>query len=224
MSKHTTALGVDEIIDLLATGRARPLRLGSSVSQLDHALQTAALLERDVPDDHELAVAGLVHDIGHLVPGVGDEAHAGAAAEAVRDALGDRVAGLVARHVQAKRYLVATEPDYGNGLAADSVASLTTQGGPMSPVEVAAFAVLPWAPAAVALRRADDSGKVEGLVVRDLGHWVSVLRALSKPGRHDREPRHPAGPRRWIRRPRLRRPRRRSPVTSPGAGGRSRPG
>ena len=49
----------------------------------------------------------------------------------------------------------------------------------MSPVEVAAFGALPLAPAAVALRRADDSGKVEGLVVRDLGHWVPSCRALS---------------------------------------------
>ena len=100
----------------------------------------------------------------------------------MRDELGDRVAGLVALHVQAKRYLVATEPHYGDELAADSVASLTTQGGPMSPDEVAAFAMLPLAPAAVALRRADDSGKVEGLMVRDLGHWVPVLRGLSKRG------------------------------------------
>ena len=46
------------------------------VSQLDHALQTAALLERSHPDDDELAVAGLVHDIGHLLPGGTDEAHA----------------------------------------------------------------------------------------------------------------------------------------------------
>ena len=182
MSERATGLSVNEIIELLATGRARPLRLGSSVSQLDHALQTAAFLERDVPDDQELVAAGLVHDIGHLVPGVGDEAHAAAAADAVRDALGARVAGLVALHVQAKRYLVATEPDYGDELASDSVASLTTQGGPMSADEVAAFAMLALAPAAVALRRADDSGKVEGLVVRDLGHWVPVLRGLSLRG------------------------------------------
>ena len=70
-----------------------------------------------------------MHDIGHLLPGVGDAAHASAGAEAVRAALGARVAGLVALHVEAKRYLVATEPGYGGGLGPDSVASLATQGG-----------------------------------------------------------------------------------------------
>jgi len=89
------------------------------------------------------------------------------------------VADLVALHVQAKRYLVATEPGYGAELASDSVASLANQGGSMSPDEVAAFGALPLAPAAVALRRADDRGKVEGLVVRGLGHWVPLLQGLS---------------------------------------------
>jgi len=182
VSEHAAGLGVDEIIELLARGAGRPLRDGSSVSQLDHALQTASLLEREVPADHELAAAGLVHDIGHLMPGVGDEAHAAVAAEAVRRALGSRVAGLVALHVAAKRYLVAVEPAYGAELASDSVASLAAQGGPMSPDEVATFAALPSAPAAVALRRADDRGKVEALVVRDLDHWVPLLQGLSEQG------------------------------------------
>ena len=64
------------IVDLLAGGAHCPCAPGCAVTQLDHALQTAALLERKCPDDAELAVAGLVHDIGHLLPGVGDEAHA----------------------------------------------------------------------------------------------------------------------------------------------------
>ena len=45
-------------------------------THLDHALQTAAVLRQEFPDDIELAVAGLVHDIGHLLPGVGDAQHA----------------------------------------------------------------------------------------------------------------------------------------------------
>jgi predicted HD phosphohydrolase len=177
---YAGGLGVDEIVDLLATGAGHLLRDGSSVSQLDHALQTASLLAREVPADDELATAALVHDIGHLLPGAGDETHAAAGADAVRGALGPRVADLVALHVDAKRYLVATEHAYGAELAPDSVASLVTQGGPMSPDEVAAFEALAPARAAVSLRRADDSGKVEGLEVRDLGDWAPVLRRLSE--------------------------------------------
>ena len=104
-----------------------------------------------------------------------------AGAGAVGAALGARVAGLVALHVEAKRYLVATEPGYGAGLGPDSVASLATQGGAASPREVSDFAALPLAGAAVALRRADDSGKLEGLVVGDLPSWVPLLRGLSEP-------------------------------------------
>ncbi len=182
MIQRVARLGVDDIVELLSVGAARPLRARTSVSQLDHALQTAALLEQWSPDDPELAAAGLVHDIGHLMPGVGDEAHPAAAAEAVHAALGERVAGLVALHVEAKRYLVAIEPGYDAALASDSTSSLEVQGGPLSPEQVAAFGTRPLAAAATVLRRADDRAKVEGLVVRDLGSWEPLLRKLSGEG------------------------------------------
>ncbi len=180
MSERAPGLGVDEMVRLLAGGATRRLHAGTSVSQLQHALQTAALLLQRHPDDLELAAAGLVHDVGHLMPGVDDEAHASAGAEAVRAALGERVAGLVALHVEAKRYLVATDPRYGDELGADSSASLATQGGSLTAEEAAAFEALSLAPGATALRRADDNGKVEGLVVRDLRSWVPLLRAVSE--------------------------------------------
>jgi predicted HD phosphohydrolase len=172
-------LSVDEILDVLAMGAARPLRFGATVTQLDHVLQTATLLLQDRPDDEELAVAGLVHDLGHLLPGVGDDVHAQVCADAVRGTLGARVADLVELHVAAKRYLVATEPDYGNLLAQDSVASLREQGGAMSAAEAAAFAALPLAADAIRLRRADDNGKVDGVVVKGLEEWAPVLRRVS---------------------------------------------
>jgi predicted HD phosphohydrolase len=182
VSERPPGLGFDEMVQLLAGAAARPLHPGTAVSQLDHALQTAALLRHRCPDDPALAAAGLVHDIGHLLPGVGDAAHAAAGAAAVRAVLGEPVAGLVALHVQAKRYLVATEPGYGGGLRPDSVLSLATQGGSLSPEEAAAFEALPLAGPAVSLRRADDGGKVEGLVVGDLRSWVPILRGLSQAG------------------------------------------
>ena len=76
MSAAPPDLSVDDMLDVLATGSGVPLSPGLPVSQLDHALQTAALLAHLHPDDDELAVAGLVHDIGHLLPGGTDEAHA----------------------------------------------------------------------------------------------------------------------------------------------------
>jgi predicted HD phosphohydrolase len=180
MSNVVPDLDVDQMIEVLATGAEFPLSPGAPVSQLDHALQTAALLAHLHPGDEELAAAGLVHDIGHLLPGGSDEAHAVDAARAVRRALGERVAGIVGLHIAAKRYLVATEAGYGGVLTDDSVVSLGRQGGAMTGAQAAAFLAQPWASDAVTLRRADDSGKVEGLVVGDLTRWSPLLQNVSR--------------------------------------------
>ena len=177
-------LSVDEMIELLATGAGYRLGAESGVTQLGHALQTAQLLRRLRPDDSELAVAGLVHDVGYLLPGGCDETHAEHAAAAVREALGERVAGIVALHVDAKRYLVAVESGYGGVLSAGSVSSLAHQGGAMEPAEVTAFLALPFAADAVALRRADDLGKDEGAAAGvgsvsgfpELRRWTALMR------------------------------------------------
>jgi predicted HD phosphohydrolase len=175
-------LTVDEIVATLWAGVDVALFPGQALSQLDHALQTAASLATTHPHDAELAAAGLVHDIGHLLPGVGDEAHAAAGAGAVRAALGGRVAELVELHVDAKRYLVATEPGYRDMLPADSVASLSHQGGGLSAAEAEAFRAGPLAGAALALRRADERAKADGRRVEGLDHWVPLLRKLSDGG------------------------------------------
>lgn len=178
----TSALSLDEIVAVLASGGERPLSPGQPVTQLEHALQTAAILRRDEPDDIELAVAGLVHDLGQLLPAARDESHALEGATAVRAALGERVAGIVALHVEAKRYLVATDDNYKDLLAGDSVASLGRQGGAYTSEEAAAFLGRPWASEAVTLRRADDRAKVEGLGVGALEQWVPLLRHVSEKG------------------------------------------
>jgi predicted HD phosphohydrolase len=186
MENGRVQLTVRDIEGLLAGAAERPVEIadrdvaGSPAempfSHLDHALQTAAVLRADYPEDVELAVAGLVHDIGHLLPGVGDAAHAAEGARAVRAALGERVAGLVGLHVEAKRYLVARQATYAGELARDSVASLALQGGPMSDAEQQHFETLPYAHDALALRRADESGKVHGVEVAKLGEWIDVIR------------------------------------------------
>jgi predicted HD phosphohydrolase len=80
---------------------------------------------------------------------------------------------------EAKRYLVACQVTYRGTLAADSVASLALQGGPMSPGEQGAFELLPHARDALLRRSAEESGKVDGLVVGDLGDWMPVVRRVS---------------------------------------------
>jgi predicted HD phosphohydrolase len=152
---------------------------GEAVDLLAHALQTAALLARSHPDDVELQVAGLVHDVGHVVAPGDDAGHAAIGARLVAPLLGQRVADLVTHHADAKRYLVDTDPAYAEMLSPRSRESLIAQGAAMSAEERAAFARLPDVAAVVALRRADDSAKVPGLPVAPLRSWLPALRAVT---------------------------------------------
>ena len=155
-----------------------------SVNQRAHALQ-AALLAEQSGCDSALITAALLHDIGHMVHDLGEDP----AAEGVDDFHEERGQAFLARyfgpevtepvrlHVAAKRYLCATEADYFGRLTADSVRSLTLQGGPMSAEEVRAFAAQPAGEAAVRLRRFDEAAKVKGLPTPPVAHFLPHVRA-----------------------------------------------
>ena len=155
----------------------------AAVSQLQHALQ-AALLAEQTGGDAALVTAALLHDIGHMVHGLGEDP----AADGVDDRheelgraylaalFGPEVTEPVRLHVAAKRYLCATEPAYFGKLSSDSVRSLALQGGPMSPDEVAAFRALPQSEAAVRLRRFDEDAKVKDLPTPPVAHFLPYLR------------------------------------------------
>ena len=168
---------VDDLLTLLAG--ADIFDEGGDLDHLDHGLQCAALLAGRHPDDAELQVAGLLHDIGSvLVPGR-PRAHARRGAAVVAPILGERVGRLVAMHVDAKRYLVTTDPSYRGQLSEGSVISLAEQGDAFGPDELAAFEASGERDAAVSLRRADDEAKVVGLRVPGLDRWAPVMRAVA---------------------------------------------
>lgn len=151
-----------------------------ALDQIEHGLQCAYELAQVAPDDTELQVAGLVHDIGHrLLPG--DEAgHGRHGADAVRLLFGSRVADLVELHVPAKRYLVARERSYASSLSPESVHTLALQGGPMRPLEMRGFEATPGAFDAVLLRRADEAAKVRGRRVPSVREWLPVMSVLAR--------------------------------------------
>lgn len=150
---------------------------GDGLFELEHGLQCAAELARIAPDDEELQIAGLVHDIAHTICHVRDHDRVGAAV--VRAVLGARVAALVGLHIAAKRYLMATDPAYGQALSQVSTQTLALQGGAMTPAEAAAFAAAPHARDAVMLRRADEAAKVPGRAVPGLDAWRPILRRVA---------------------------------------------
>lgn len=174
---------LDDVVGLLRAGRSFDLSepSGPGHDLLDHSLQTAELLRASYPGERALQLAGLVHDIGHMLAPHSDDAHAVAAAAFVRPLLGDRIAELVRLHVPAKRYLVTTDAGYRACLERDSVISLEHQGGDMSPGEILDFEADAEFRHAVALRRADDAGKVPGLAVPGLDSWLDALEREAAP-------------------------------------------
>lgn len=140
---------------------------GEGVSTLDHMLQTAAGMAEARPGDAHAVTAGLLHDIGHLLHGLGedvarhgvDSRHEQIGADYLAHWFGPEVVAPVRLHVAAKRYLCAVDPTYRDGLSPASARSLRLQGGPMTPDEARAFAARPHAETAILLRRCDDAGK-----------------------------------------------------------------
>jgi predicted HD phosphohydrolase len=167
---------LDALLEVLEASAAHADE--EDVDLLAHGLQCAAQLLDHAPDDPELQVAGLVHDVGTAIEPDAPDRHARIGAAAVRPLLGGRVARLVAGHAEAKRYLVAVDASYRDSLSERSIVTLAAQGGPLEPRAAAAFARGRDAEALVQLRHADDAAKVPGAVVPDLEHWRPVLAAL----------------------------------------------
>lgn len=139
---------------------------GEAVGQLQHALQCADLARRS-GHGPEVVVAALLHDVGRSPvalddlrdAGVTGTEHGALAGAWLRPLAGERVAWLAEQHVPAKRYLVATDPAYEEGLSDTSRRTLQKQGGPMDPEEVAEFESNPGWRDAAELRRWDDLAK-----------------------------------------------------------------
>jgi predicted HD phosphohydrolase len=165
-------VNVDELIALLARGST--IYDEPNVDALSHALQCGEHLRREYPEEVELAVAGLVHDISDIADPTDHREHDVRGAALVRPLLGERVAALVGAHVAAKRYLVALDPSY--ALSVRSVETLAAQGG----ASADALADDPDFEAMLALRRADDAAKDPSLVLRDLESWRPLLEKVAR--------------------------------------------
>ena len=163
---------------------------GEPVTQLEHALQSAARGEAEGASD-ALVTAALLHDLGHLLHDFGatptlqglDDVHQYRALPFLRGVFGEDVLGAIRLHVDAKRYLCATQPEYYDSLSDDSKRSLALQGGIFSAEQAAAFMAQPGADGAVRLRIWDDLAKVKGLATPPLAHFMDrARRCVLQPG------------------------------------------
>lgn len=173
--------------DLFALFEARGgEHYGEDVTQLEHALQCAALARRDGATD-ELIIAALFHDIGHFIATTHDgsfdlaehdDVHEALGARVLAPILGPTVARAVALHVTAKRWRCTIEPSYHDQLSAASQATLRAQGGLLNTEQCRRFEAHPGFESALALRSWDDEGKVVGLDVGELRDYEPAAQRL----------------------------------------------
>ena len=141
------------------------------VTQLEHALQCAALAQQNDAGP-TLITSALLHDIGHFILDEHNADKAFLATDLNHEEIGaqymepffpEAVTTPIRLHVPAKRYLCTTDASYHDGLSDASKKSLIVQGGVMSDEEREAFEQIPHFQDALTLRQWDDLAKVKGL-------------------------------------------------------------
>ena len=155
-----------------------------AVSQLEHGLQCATLAQNR-GESAPLVTACLLHDLGHLLHDLGEDAatrgvddrHEYRAMGFLKRIFSDAVTEPIRLHVNAKRYLCAVDANYWQNLSPASKQSLELQGGIFSPEESQQFIQQPYAAAAVKLRVWDDLAKQPGYPTPALGDFISTIQA-----------------------------------------------
>lgn len=158
----------------------------------EHMLQAGALAQA-AGASPELVAAALLHDIGHFFDKHGhgtphgrdlmngqDNRHSDTGAAWLAQWFGPEVTEPVRLHVAAKRYLCTAEPGYRERLSEASEYTLQVQGGPMGAEQAAAFAALPGAADAVAVRRWDEQAKDPDAETPGFEHFRPLLAALMR--------------------------------------------
>lgn len=189
------ALTLDDIAQLLA-GPGQRQYGHEAVSQLDHALQCAALAE-EAGESTETVVAALLHDLGHLLaPGSAqqeeekpegeeampacDDLHQYIALPFLHGVFPPGVLAPIRLHVEAKRYL-CTQDGYWDTLSPASKHSLVLQGGPHTQDEADAFMREPFADESLRVRRYDDLAKVRDKATPPLAHYLRKMAQVALP-------------------------------------------
>ncbi len=176
------------IVDFLADifeRRGAESYLGEPVTMAEHMLQGAGLAEREGASD-ELIAAALLHDIGHFCGEFGtyspddiiDKHHDATGGDILKPFFPPVISECVRLHVAAKRYLCAIDRNYFDQLSSASVHSLSLQGGPMSPPEVAAFESNPFHGDAVKVRKWDDGGKIADGQTKSFNDYTAMLQGI----------------------------------------------
>jgi phosphonate degradation associated HDIG domain protein len=158
---------------------------GEPVSQASHMIQ-CAMLAMNKGEDTELILGAFLHDLGHLLKhrqqteamgNYGVVNHEGIGANYLRaKGFSERICAVVEKHVDAKRYLVATEPGYKEKLSEASLKTLEYQGGPMDKEEATAFKQQPFFHDIIKVRLWDEQAKDTKAATLPLDHFMQLIR------------------------------------------------
>lgn len=155
---------------------------GEAVTQIEHGLQ-AAMLAEEAGESETLILACLLHDIGHLLhqlpndaPEQGiDDLHENLGNEYLSKIFPTSISEPVKLHVEAKRYLVTKEPNYSKILSQPSITSLMLQGGAMTAEECLAFEQNEFYLDGLKLRKYDDQAKIPNYPTHTIEHYQFLL-------------------------------------------------
>lgn len=173
--KHVMEKIVSDILDLYSRFGSTDY-IGESITQIEHMAQASNLAMEEGYDD-DIVLAAFFHDIGHLcvakmetndLNGLGIINHEKVGADYLRS-LGfpEKIAALVEGHVEAKRYLCYSRPEYFQKLSDASKKTLMLQGGFMTSTEATAFENNPLATLMIKMREWDDEAKKENIEIID---------------------------------------------------------
>ncbi len=157
---------------------------GEPVSQTSHMVQ-CAMQAMSESADMELILGAFLHDVGHLLRhgqpteemgSYGVVNHEGIGAAYLHSkGFSGRVCAMVENHVDAKRYLVATDATYKAKLSEASLQTLVWQGGPMTEGEVALFVRHKFFDDIIKVRLWDEQAKNQDAVLLPLSHFCHLI-------------------------------------------------
>lgn len=183
MTKEQIQETIDEIISLYEQFGGDDY-IGEPVSQVEHMCQCAQLAEMEGYDD-DVILAAFFHDIGHLCEhifevkymdkyGVVDHEKIGAE-YLLKMGFAEKIAALVASHVEAKRYLTFKDGSYYASLSEASKKTLAFQGGMMTEDEAHRFESDPYFNLYISLRKWDEKAKLTNIPLPSLNKYKILM-------------------------------------------------
>ena len=172
---------IEKIIDKFQNNKS--LYIGEKVTIAEHMIQSAMMAEKTKSKD-TLICSCLLHDYGHFILEDPDELvrekkdgkHEDVGYEYLKKYFKEEIVEPIKNHVLAKRYL-ARNQKYFNLLSPASITSLKLQGGLMSDDEAQTFEKNKYFKDSIKLRRFDEAAKNEGVKIKDIIEYKSLLQA-----------------------------------------------